>query len=380
MVIEQAHATISVVHRYHPDYGLTTRITRAVVYAMARLLEGVDTVLKRLLRQQNLCERKNPGKMTGYNMLVCEVFDEFCSSTQRNPTYEEAIELIKLAAKHYKSFEVRERRLLQERAQIIAAEKREKIEAAKAEATSAIILHERRALELKHAFGLTRSVADSKFTGEQLDRLQELVDSDAYKAMDLRMYLDRVTTVPKAYSTVLLNRFSVRPIPSLEFRPRPAHIKLWDDVVTLNRNQMPRNILLVGEVGERRAYLFNYATGQPRLSLWNVLRPCTQIVQTGSRPETKISNGQEAHLFKFSIVPGVFAVEDEVTPERDMRLTVLVDVGYGSNGEVYADLPPVRWDDFVGNLDVPAKESSESSGPKKRRITEDEKRETPMAS
>ena len=73
MPAEQQHASVAVLHRWHPGYGMGQLISRALLRQAMRLLphaSKTEKQMSRLVKKMQQLENKNPEKATASHMLV----------------------------------------------------------------------------------------------------------------------------------------------------------------------------------------------------------------------------------------------------------------------------------------------------------------------
>ena len=73
MPTEQQHASVAVLHRWHPEYGLEQLVSRALLHQIVRLLphrSKEEKQFARLVRKIEKVEARMPQRVTGSHMLV----------------------------------------------------------------------------------------------------------------------------------------------------------------------------------------------------------------------------------------------------------------------------------------------------------------------
>ena len=73
MPAEQQHGSLSLLHRWHPEYGLESLIERSLLHQVVRLLpheSKLDKQMRKLVKQIDKLEKANPEKVSGSHMLV----------------------------------------------------------------------------------------------------------------------------------------------------------------------------------------------------------------------------------------------------------------------------------------------------------------------
>ena len=73
MPAEQQHASVALLHRWHPEYGMDQLISRALLHQTVRLLPHVskaDKQIARLLHRMERVDARTPQRVTGSHMLV----------------------------------------------------------------------------------------------------------------------------------------------------------------------------------------------------------------------------------------------------------------------------------------------------------------------
>ena len=70
---EQQHASVSLLHRHHPDYGLEQLVSRALLHQAVRLLPHPSKIEKKIamcIRKLQKIDDRVPDRVTGSHMLV----------------------------------------------------------------------------------------------------------------------------------------------------------------------------------------------------------------------------------------------------------------------------------------------------------------------
>ena len=70
---EQQHGSLSLLHRWHPEYGLESLVQRSFLHQVVRLLpheSKLDKEMRKLMKQMGKLERANSEKVSGSHMLV----------------------------------------------------------------------------------------------------------------------------------------------------------------------------------------------------------------------------------------------------------------------------------------------------------------------
>ena len=70
---EQQHGSLSLLHRWHPEYGLESLVSRALLHQAVRLIprqSALDKKITKVMNKISKVERANPDKATGSHMLV----------------------------------------------------------------------------------------------------------------------------------------------------------------------------------------------------------------------------------------------------------------------------------------------------------------------
>ncbi|CAK0850441.1 unnamed protein product [Prorocentrum cordatum] len=74
---EQQHASLAMLHKWHPEYGPDTLISRALLLQMTRLLPAatkLDREKEKVLRRMDAIMRAEPDRCSGKNMMVKCIF------------------------------------------------------------------------------------------------------------------------------------------------------------------------------------------------------------------------------------------------------------------------------------------------------------------
>ena len=77
---EQQHGSLSLLHRWHPEYGMESLVSRALLHSAVRLLphEGkLDKAIGRVLKKMAKLDDKAPEKVTGSHMMVAAMTKVF---------------------------------------------------------------------------------------------------------------------------------------------------------------------------------------------------------------------------------------------------------------------------------------------------------------
>ena len=70
---EQQHGSLSLLHRWHPEYGLESLVSRALLHSAVRLLpheSKLDKAIDRVLKKMEKLDSRAPEKVSGSHMLV----------------------------------------------------------------------------------------------------------------------------------------------------------------------------------------------------------------------------------------------------------------------------------------------------------------------
>ena len=70
---EQQHASVSLLHRWHPEYGVESLVCRSLMHQMVRILpqtSKVDKHISRVIKKLQRLSNKVPEKASGSHMLV----------------------------------------------------------------------------------------------------------------------------------------------------------------------------------------------------------------------------------------------------------------------------------------------------------------------
>ena len=70
---EQQHGSLSLLHRWHPEYGLDSLISRAFLHQVVRLIpreSDLDKKIARVMAKLSKIQRADPEKASGSHMLV----------------------------------------------------------------------------------------------------------------------------------------------------------------------------------------------------------------------------------------------------------------------------------------------------------------------
>ena len=70
---EQQHGSLSLLHRWHPEYGLESLVSRALLHQTVRLIprqSKLDKQISKVQSKMSKIERAHPDKATGSHMLV----------------------------------------------------------------------------------------------------------------------------------------------------------------------------------------------------------------------------------------------------------------------------------------------------------------------
>ena len=73
MPAEQQHGSLSLLHRWHPDYGLESLVSRALIHQAVRMLPSeskLDKQVSNVIKKVEKVDRMNPEKATGSHLLV----------------------------------------------------------------------------------------------------------------------------------------------------------------------------------------------------------------------------------------------------------------------------------------------------------------------
>ena len=77
---EQQHGSLSLLHRWHPEYGMESLVSRALLHSAVRLLpheSKLDKAIGRVLKRMDNLDHKAPEKVTGSHMLVQAMVNVF---------------------------------------------------------------------------------------------------------------------------------------------------------------------------------------------------------------------------------------------------------------------------------------------------------------
>ena len=73
MPAEQQHASVALLHRWHPEYGVEQLVSRAILHQTVRLLPHMrkgEKQLVKLVRKMQQVDARQPQKVSGSHMLV----------------------------------------------------------------------------------------------------------------------------------------------------------------------------------------------------------------------------------------------------------------------------------------------------------------------
>ena len=73
MPAEQQHASVALLHRWHPDYGVEQLLSQALLHQVVRLLprpSKLDRQITRVIAKYHKTQANNPLRASGSHMLV----------------------------------------------------------------------------------------------------------------------------------------------------------------------------------------------------------------------------------------------------------------------------------------------------------------------
>jgi len=200
MVAEQAHASVSLIRRYHAEYGMLMLVIRAMIHQLYRFIFKEKRSLRdRLADKIERLVAQRPERASGFGMHL-RLLHQARARTMGDPvdSFAGGISMMKFAAESWRQLDPEERRGEYYRSREHSGEVRAEIEAKIDEAYLLIKeLQDEEACTLQE-MGTFRSTSGCVWTQAAFERFEELWDGDEWKPERVTRYMNRHLTKPEA--------------------------------------------------------------------------------------------------------------------------------------------------------------------------------------
>jgi len=356
LAAEHPHSALAIMRKNHKEYGEVQLFLRAQVCGMNRLLpQQPPRSLARAEQTLRTLEAKKPKRCGAYQMHVKVVSAAKTHALEVGGTRDFIAQqdVVIAAAASWKDLSDEDVRLLASRGRARASEKKREIED-KAEKLEVKIYNlstaERRSLA---RFGGFRSTAGCRWTMDAMERMQASWKDESFLTpARLEAHIKRILTRPTP-DEVMEARLTEFPQPYFDFMPLEDHTFPWTRRVCKTKSAFYGvGFMVEGEDFETKFYSFGTASGKPFGAMFTPLEPiirnyCGASSVTAASLEGDIFG---EHLHGWTFDPLIHVPECAVTPTPGLRMFVWPSLLIGRDRRIYADIPPVPWEEWVVHL------------------------------
>jgi len=230
MVIEQAHAAIALMRRFHKEYSELTLIVRAMLYILNRFIdhEPIRKRIEILDQRRETLDNRCAGRVSGYGMVVKDAYRSAEHAQGRGRVgFEQGQTVVQLAAEVWNGMNMQERHAMYLRSRQHAREQ-SALNFASADALQLQIV------ELKNkeedrlvARGSFRSTAGCTLSPSALERLVSWWKSSEFAMPRVHAYLDRNATRPLPMQPALEDELLLFPHPEFDNEELQMDNDVW---------------------------------------------------------------------------------------------------------------------------------------------------------
>ena len=354
-VAEQAHASVSVFAKLHPEYGANMLAQRALIHMMRPLVvPPKPTALDRMESTLRRLERKQPAKLSGRQVFLKEAIAAAQATSNYSPSQKKAVAMgiMKRHATKYNELSEREKAAYTRAAHSLAGRRERAIEEDIEHLRSAQKLATARQAEESLCHGPLLRDSACRFTEPDLKALAQLRASGGASqrlTKELRLKASTAPTPPSKQHMEELGQFTVPSDPH-----RLGQLPEWRKQVCRNRDFFENTALSFRREGSTTVFAFMYAKLRPMLAMFAPLLPKAQeLPHAASMSSAERVEALNSHVdHEFFIEWGEF--QHEVAWDETTEIAVLPLLFYDSGNLVCSHADFVPFDKFMEGVPKPS--------------------------
>jgi hypothetical protein len=346
---------MSIIHKYHPEYGPAMLCSRSLVHQLRTLFAAPPELLKLAKLQSKLDQmsRQVPERVSGRHMFLTDCYAAVASQSpaggrlsdsMRRKVFQRHVEL-------YASLSLQEKEVYEARANRFGSAKRQKLSDDHVHLLSHLGLQRRRLKEEQEDIGIPCLLSNCRFSSADLDVMAVMWEDPLLSVARLRVLKQRLLLapeVPEEVDQVLLSSFPVQTYGARAEEPVPD----WAANVCRHRASFFGCVFVGQSLGSEKSYLMLYAIQRPFLL---ALVPLVRVHRTWpttlhmSVPELlQLQAGFPEHEFQLDW--GFSMLEADPATLEAGSIKVLPDVFHTKDGRVCSHAHLILMEDFLEDL------------------------------
>lgn len=348
VTVEQAHGSMAVLHRFHPQLTRSVLSHRTVVHQCRAVFHHSQQELRAQKTEKKAAalENKVPSRVGGKGIFWKDMFHQIESKLPPGTKMSQSLrqEVVKNHGSLFRNLTTNEQREYERKAAAHAAEKNQQLEARAADLTEQAMIAKRRLSEdLLHA-GFTNRLSDARFSDADLLALGEMLSAPVFTASELKDRRERAQAralPPTAEQQTILESCGTGATPA-EVAPVPTWVK------TMCQN---RDAFANCAIGEDRlevggcCFLFLYATQKPPeamfLKLHRIAKPRVAVETWEDVLDRKQPPG---FRLDFTYTPSQYVSSGDLDFDHPSGLFILEEIYFAAQGLAGTDC---ELDDFA---------------------------------
>jgi hypothetical protein len=256
-VAEQLHASVALISRHHPEYGLGSVLARSTVLTARKLLPGATEAEKIAAKAEDRLRRlrnKNPDKATGRQFLFRDLSAVAGSRRAATPAAGRKVlqqKILKATSKMQKTQPAAMRLAYNLRARAMVGRRREELADQVAECLAELTRARAKVAEERGA-RKPLLLATAQWTPVDVEALAARSKDPALTSMAVARRRDAACQAPATMSNALLKALDDQDIPEPSAPPRPA----WMQAICWQRESLEGCVFVVHRPAGREYWLF----------------------------------------------------------------------------------------------------------------------------
>jgi hypothetical protein len=369
VVVEQAHASCTVMHRFHPEYSGPMLATRSTLHQCRALFQTDPEDSKEARRTAKLValQSKNPFRVSGRHAFLGTLLRAARETLPSGAKIPQALktEAVRQHGKMFKLLPPEEQDAYTQEALATAHTRDQVLKEDIKHFRDGVHLRKTRLGEELLTQGLLNRTSAVRFTAEDyrcLVSIDQSLDRSAAAIGRLRSKAMSPPEAPPADAIADLRRCPIYAAP-LPARRVPDWLRLFCH----NRDQVEGTVLATSQEEGSKAVYFLFATQNPLgaaflpVTVASPTLPCLSELQDAALL-TELSG---MHPYVFEAEVGCYTFDNELPFGDAAEVIVFQDVTFEESGALVSCIPPMALSDFVARLPKQATEPTKKRKAKK---------------